>query len=160
MLCPAFRAHVLDALRVLSELPLGADIAHTSTDAKTFIVREGERATRSASSENGSEQPTPMNSSSATRILVIQNFSSFSCHASYSAGTDSNTHQPIPSNLLALSKPWEDAFRTFWIRVVSATQDPPDTQIIVAGTDPRGAAPVHDRWLLTNNGGLTSWYIA
>jgi hypothetical protein len=49
--------------------------------------------------------------------------------------------------------PWEAAYRDYW-RIHISDQDPPDTEIIIVGTEPGGKLPIHDRWWLTNGGGI------
>ncbi len=48
--------------------------------------------------------------------------------------------------------PWEDAYRNYWLRI--SDQEPPFTEIVVVGTQTKKESPVHDRWWLTNGGGL------
>ena len=50
-----------------------------------------------------------------------------------------------------VSSPWDDAYRLQWR--LSSDQDPPDTQIIIAGL-PNGDSPLHDRWWITKGAGL------
>jgi hypothetical protein len=52
-----------------------------------------------------------------------------------------------------LTSPWEDAYRTHW-RLNISDQDPPNTEIIIVGNEKQGASPIHDRWWVTNEGGL------
>jgi hypothetical protein len=52
-----------------------------------------------------------------------------------------------------LRPPWDEAFRTHW-HVHISDQDPPDTEITIAGTKSSGDLPIHDRWWLTNGGGI------
>lgn len=52
-----------------------------------------------------------------------------------------------------LSQPWDEAFRTHW-RVHISDQDPPDTEIAIVGNESSGDLPIHDRWWLTNGGGI------
>ena len=49
--------------------------------------------------------------------------------------------------------PWEDAYRDYWLLKVS-DQQPPFTEIVIVGTQRKHESPIHDRWLLTNGGGL------
>ncbi len=49
--------------------------------------------------------------------------------------------------------PWEDAYRDHWLLKVS-DQQPPFTEIVIVGTKRKHESPIHDRWLLTNGGGL------
>jgi len=48
---------------------------------------------------------------------------------------------------------WEDAYRDYWLLKVS-DQQPPFTEIVIVGTQRKHESPIHDRWLLTNGGGL------
>ena len=52
-----------------------------------------------------------------------------------------------------LQPPWDEAFRTHW-HVHISDQDPPDTEVTIVGTKSSGDLPIHDRWLLTNGGGI------
>lgn len=52
-----------------------------------------------------------------------------------------------------IQTPWEVAFRDYW-RLMISDQDPPDTEIIIIGTESRGEFPIHDRWWLTNGSGI------
>lgn len=49
--------------------------------------------------------------------------------------------------------PWEDAYRDHWLLKVS-DQQPPFTEIVIVGTQRKHESPIHDRWMLTNGGGL------
>jgi hypothetical protein len=53
----------------------------------------------------------------------------------------------------SLATPWEDSYRMHW-RLNISDQDPPNTEIVIVGTQGNGASPIHDRWWITNNGGL------
>ncbi len=46
----------------------------------------------------------------------------------------------------------EDAYRSSWSLL--SEQAPPSTEILVVGIEPSGEAPIHDRWWLTESGGL------
>jgi len=52
-----------------------------------------------------------------------------------------------------LQPPWDEAFRTHW-HVHISDQDPPDTEVTIVGTKSSGDLPIHDRWWLTNGGGI------
>ena len=39
-----------------------------------------------------------------------------------------------------------------WRRI--SDQEPPDTEIVIVGTESSGKSPIHDRWWLTKGGGL------
>ena len=39
-----------------------------------------------------------------------------------------------------------------WRRI--SDQEPPDTEIVIVGTESSGKSPIHDRWWLTQGGGL------
>jgi hypothetical protein len=54
---------------------------------------------------------------------------------------------------LAQGEVLEEAYRTYW-RVHVAEQAPPSTEVMVVGAGPSGFLPVHDRWIITRNGGL------
>jgi len=56
-------------------------------------------------------------------------------------------------HLTSLNQPWEETFRTHW-RMRVSDQDPPDTTIVVVGSEDSGRSPIHDRWWLTNEAGL------
>ena len=49
--------------------------------------------------------------------------------------------------------PWGETYRTHW-RVRISDQDPPETDIVIAGTESGGELPIHDRWWLTLGGGI------
>jgi hypothetical protein len=61
----------------------------------------------------------------------------------------SKSHQQVESVPL----PWDEAYRNYW-RIRVSDQEPPDTEIVIVGTRNKGSSPIHDRWWLTNNGGL------
>jgi hypothetical protein len=48
----------------------------------------------------------------------------------------------------------EEAFRRHW-RIRISNQDAPVTEILVAGLEADGSLPIHDRWLITKNSGMT-----
>jgi hypothetical protein len=50
-----------------------------------------------------------------------------------------------------VSLPWDDAYRLRWRQLMD--QDPPETQVVVAGL-PNGDSPLHDRWWITKGAGL------
>lgn len=52
-----------------------------------------------------------------------------------------------------LSVPWEDTYRSYWKQSISA-RTPPNTEIVIAGSESGGDLPIHDRWLITDGGGL------
>lgn len=52
-----------------------------------------------------------------------------------------------------IQEPWRDTYRNFW-RMKISDQDPPDTEIIVIGTQSQNTSPIHDRWLITESNGL------
>jgi hypothetical protein len=47
----------------------------------------------------------------------------------------------------------ESAYRDAWHAIIS-DQPPPDTDIYVVGTKSSGALPIHDRWWVTDKGGI------
>lgn len=49
--------------------------------------------------------------------------------------------------------PWSETYRNHW-RIQVADQDPPETEVIIAGTEPGGKLPIHDRWWLTHGAGI------
>ncbi len=49
--------------------------------------------------------------------------------------------------------PWEDSYNLHWKLRISE-QEPPDTEIVVAGRKPRGDSPIHDRFIITKGSGL------
>ncbi len=55
-------------------------------------------------------------------------------------------------SLRGVAPPYELAYETAWRQVSS--DDPPTAQIILMGTRDTGKCPVHDRWWLTENGGI------
>jgi hypothetical protein len=57
----------------------------------------------------------------------------------------SRKHQPPHEN-------YQELYRREWRRI--SDQDPPDTQIVIAGVRSTGDSPIHDRWWLTENSGL------
>jgi hypothetical protein len=52
-----------------------------------------------------------------------------------------------------IEPPLDAAYRNYWHRNVS-DQDPPDTEIVVAGTRNKHELPIHDRWWITRGSGL------
>jgi hypothetical protein len=49
--------------------------------------------------------------------------------------------------------PWEEAYRNHW-RIRISDQKPPETDIVVVGTESKGDSPIHDRWWVTENSGI------
>lgn len=59
----------------------------------------------------------------------------------------------------SIAQPWNETYRRHWRTKISG-QEPPETDIVIAGTETKGKLPIHDRWWLTKGGGLrlgTSW---
>jgi hypothetical protein len=54
---------------------------------------------------------------------------------------------------LELTYPLEECYRAYW-RMKLSEQDPPPTEIVIVGLEQSGAAPIHDRWLLSKDTGL------
>jgi len=52
-----------------------------------------------------------------------------------------------------INKPWDEAYKEYWRHHIS-DQDPLDTEIIISGVKPNGASPIHDRWIISDHGGL------
>lgn len=52
-----------------------------------------------------------------------------------------------------IQTPWEDSYNLHWKLKIS-DQEPPDTEIVVAGRKPHGDSPIHDRFIITKGGGL------
>lgn len=55
-------------------------------------------------------------------------------------------------HLAEVQEPWQRAYQLKWKEV--SEEAPPDTEIIVVGTEGDGALPIHDRWWLTDSTGL------
>jgi hypothetical protein len=55
-------------------------------------------------------------------------------------------------SLTHVAAPYEEAYRDAWYRVCAG--DPPPTTLVFAGARSTGKFPVHDRWWLTEDGGL------
>lgn len=53
----------------------------------------------------------------------------------------------------SIAQPFDESFRAHW-RIRISDQDPPDTEIVIVGTETSGDMPIHDRWWLTNGGGI------
>jgi hypothetical protein len=49
--------------------------------------------------------------------------------------------------------PWDEAYRRYW-RDKLSDQSPPETEIVIVGTQKGGELPIHDRWWLTRGKGL------
>lgn len=57
-----------------------------------------------------------------------------------------------------VSLPWDETYASAWRSI--SDDSPPRTEIIIVGTRSSGDSPIHDRWWITNGGGLelgTSW---
>ncbi len=54
---------------------------------------------------------------------------------------------------IGLEQPYAESYRQYW-RLYISDQDPPDTEIVIAGLGKRGDSPVHERWVLGSGGGL------
>jgi len=52
-----------------------------------------------------------------------------------------------------IAQPWGETYRTHW-RVRISIQDPPNTEVVIAGTESAGMLPIHDRWWLTRGAGI------
>jgi hypothetical protein len=52
-----------------------------------------------------------------------------------------------------IDESYKKAFRHFWKTRISE-QEPPETEVVVVGTESSDAFPIHDRWWFTNGGGL------
>lgn len=52
-----------------------------------------------------------------------------------------------------VEKPYPETYASYW-RTNIADQDPPDTEIMLVGTQQTNDSPIHDRWWLTANSGL------
>jgi hypothetical protein len=52
-----------------------------------------------------------------------------------------------------VSFPWEEAYRRYWYENLS-DQKPPETDIVIVGTQKGGDLPIHDRWWVTGGKGL------
>ncbi len=52
-----------------------------------------------------------------------------------------------------VTQPWSDTYLTHW-RIRISDQAPPDTEIVIVGTESTGELPIHDRWWLTNGAGI------
>jgi hypothetical protein len=52
-----------------------------------------------------------------------------------------------------LPQPWETGYRDHW-RLQISDQDPPATEIVIAGFKSSQKSPIHDRWWITRNAGL------
>jgi len=50
-------------------------------------------------------------------------------------------------------QPWEETYRTHWYYRISEL-DPPDTKIVIIGTQLSGEPPIHDRWIISKGVGL------
>jgi hypothetical protein len=50
-------------------------------------------------------------------------------------------------------QPWDVTYRDYW-RLSISDQDPPRTEIVIAGTKNQGALPIHDRWWITKGKGI------
>lgn len=56
-------------------------------------------------------------------------------------------------NMEKIKLPWDSEYRCYWKSRISE-QNPPDTDIIIIGTESRGEPPIHDRWWITKGSGL------
>lgn len=52
-----------------------------------------------------------------------------------------------------VAQPYEESFRHHW-RARLSDQEPPDTEVVIAGVRGDDSLPIHDRWWLTAGGGL------
>jgi len=52
-----------------------------------------------------------------------------------------------------LSQPWDEAYRSHWRHI--SDQNPPETEVIIVGFESSGELPIHDRWWITQNSGLS-----
>jgi hypothetical protein len=50
-------------------------------------------------------------------------------------------------------QPQDEAYLAHW-RLKVSDQDPPETEIVIAGIEESGKSPIHDRWWLTSGGGV------
>jgi hypothetical protein len=63
----------------------------------------------------------------------------------------SKKHQSQSQNQILTS--WAETYRTYW-RLQISEQDPPDTEIVIVGTESGEELPIHERWWLTRGGGI------
>lgn len=52
-----------------------------------------------------------------------------------------------------ITRPYDESYRSWW-RMQISDQSPPSTQIVILGVEPSGKLPLHDRWWVTDVGGL------
>jgi len=52
-----------------------------------------------------------------------------------------------------LSQPLDEAYRSHWHHI--SDQNPPETEVIIVGLESSGELPIHDRWWITQNSGLS-----
>jgi hypothetical protein len=52
-----------------------------------------------------------------------------------------------------IPQPQDEAYLAHW-RLKVSDQEPPETEIVIAGIEGSGKSPIHDRWWLTSGGGI------
>lgn len=52
-----------------------------------------------------------------------------------------------------LSQPLDETYRSHWHHI--SDQNPPETEVIIVGLESSGELPIHDRWWITQNSGLS-----
>jgi hypothetical protein len=59
----------------------------------------------------------------------------------------------IQQQRAGIATPFEDSYKQYY-RSHVLSDDPPPTEVVIAGVGSPGDSPIHDRWLLTENSGL------
>jgi hypothetical protein len=79
-------------------------------------------------------------------VLKLVLFANPTCRVEILTSRKHQTQEKVP-------QPWEDSYQTHW-RIRILDQDPPETDVVIVGIASTGESPVHDRWWLTDGGGL------
>jgi hypothetical protein len=144
-----------DALRVVSQMPVARVPAQSGGGEQSLLVREGDREIAIRFIQDW------LATMEANDIVICDPYFGsdelFVLHLALQTKNE-RTYRILTSELHLISariaQPWQQSFQSFWKSALSSTQDPPPTQVIVAGTEPDGKPPFHDRWILCEKGGL------
>ncbi len=125
-----------------------------STEQSSLVIRPGERLKAMqyirewADSELGDYLKIcdPFFGPSDMDLLQLVQLINPNCRIQILTSKKHHEHEGI-------ALPWDKSYRIYW-RTKISDQTPLETDITVAGTEKQGELPIHDRWWITEGGGL------
>lgn len=125
-----------------------------STEQSSLVIRPGERLKAMqyirewADSELGDYLKIcdPFFGPSDMDLLQLVQLINPNCRIQILTSKKHHEHEGI-------ALPWDESYRIYW-RTKISDQTPLETDITVAGTEKQGELPIHDRWWITEGGGL------